>query len=114
MGAPWNNVKSTKPLFFIFPSLTQTTNIMSDLTTAVEWTRRHMTRFQGRVSFPTIIYMTEVEKEDALRTLRTTDDLEAKDPFLFIFTQQEDMEVFLQDCADQQDLEVHAMFDGEL
>ena len=58
----------------------------------------------GRVSFPKIMYMTEVEKQDALHKLRTTDDLEAKDPFLFIFTQQEDMEVFLQGCVDQQHL----------
>ena len=55
----------------------------------------------GRVSFPKIMYMTEVEKQDALHKLRTTDDLEAEDPFLFIFTQQEDMEVFLQGCVDQ-------------
>src|SRR4029434_959722 len=110
---PLNNVKSTKPLFFcIFPFLTQTTNIMSDLTTAVEWTRRHMTRFQGRVSFPTIIHMIEAEKEDAQRKLKTaddlmTDDLETKDPFLFIFTHQEDMEVFLQNSVDQQHLHVN-------
>lgn len=107
------------PFFCIFPFLTQTTNIMSDLTTAVEWTRRHMTRFQGRVSFPTIIHMTEAEKEDALRKLKTADDLmthdlETKDPLLFIFTHQEDMEVFLQNCVDQQHLHVNAMFDGEL
>ena len=100
--------------FFIFPFLTQTPKIVSDMKSAVEWTRHNMRRFQGRVSFPKMMYMTEVEKPDALHMLRTTDDLEAKDPFLLIFTQQEDMEVFLQGCVDQQHLHVNAMFDGEL
>ena len=105
MGVPLDNVKSTKPFFNFFLSF-------PCVPSGVD--KAQYEAVPGRVSFPKIMYMTEVEKQDALHKLRTTDDLEAKDPFLFIFTQQEDMEVFLQGCVDQQHLHVNAMFDGEL
>lgn len=59
---------------------------------------------------PSVLLLDEEDRLEAVKTAREADYPEAKDPFLFVFQLREDMEVFLDACADQQGLRVNCMF----
>ena len=53
--------------------------------------------------------MEGTQQQEALRLALEEDDLDSKDPFMFIFERMEDMEVFLSRCQDEQGLHVNAL-----
>ncbi|XP_076144376.1 structural maintenance of chromosomes protein 5-like [Alosa pseudoharengus] len=84
--------------------------IMRDLRTALRWMRNNQKLFRGQVTEPSVLQMDEEERADALKTALESDYPEAKDPFLFVFQLRQDMDAFVDACADQQGLQISCMF----
>ncbi|XP_072558290.1 uncharacterized protein [Paramormyrops kingsleyae] len=83
--------------------------IISDLHVAMEWIEGNEALFSGQITFPKYLTMTEEHRQEALRDVLDGDNIEFKEPFLFGFQIQEDMEIFLQACVDQRGLRVNAV-----
>ncbi|XP_012696289.2 structural maintenance of chromosomes protein 5-like isoform X1 [Clupea harengus] len=84
--------------------------IMRDLRAALRWMRSNNQRFRGQVTEPSVLQMVEEDQQEALKTALESDYPEAKDPFLFIFQFREDMDAFVDACADDQGLQISCMF----
>ncbi|XP_052414366.1 structural maintenance of chromosomes protein 5-like isoform X1 [Carassius gibelio] len=88
--------------------------MVRDLRTAVGWLRNNCHSFRGSVQEPSYLNLEKEEQEEALLKLdraERKDDLElAKEPFMFRFQFQQDMEVFLFECHDERHLRINSMF----
>ncbi|KAM8854009.1 uncharacterized protein ACB058_010338 [Synchiropus picturatus] len=93
----WNN-----------PLLDQSTTVQ-DLYLAVQWIDENPGVFKSKWRVPAFHGMTEQEQEDAVRRLLEDngDDTDARDPFMFVFDDMDDMETFMNECRDQRDLRVN-------
>ncbi|XP_067236910.1 structural maintenance of chromosomes protein 5-like [Chanodichthys erythropterus] len=87
--------------------------IVKDLVTAVGWLRENCHAFRGRVEEPWYLTLNKEDQEKALLQLdqaKKNGDIElAKEPFMFRFEFQEDMEVFFQECRDRRRLRINAI-----
>ncbi|XP_044206570.1 structural maintenance of chromosomes protein 5-like [Thunnus albacares] len=81
---------------------------MKDLHLAVQWVHSDPGVFAGEVKEPTFLSLEEEDQQKVLKVVLEGEDLEAKDPFMFVFEKMEDMEVFLTACWDQQGLKVNS------
>ncbi|XP_051950618.1 uncharacterized protein LOC127621163 isoform X1 [Xyrauchen texanus] len=88
----------------------QQPDIVKDLHAAWHWVHNHRDLFHGDVREPAFLQMNRDEQQNALRKVLGGEFSNTKDEFLFIFQCQEDMEVFLSYCVDEQGLKVNAMF----
>lgn len=87
--------------------------MVKDLRTAVGWLRNNCHSFRGFVQEPSYLDLEKEDQEEALLKLdraERKDDLElAKEPFMFRFQFQQDMEVFLFKCHDERHLRINSM-----
>lgn len=74
---------------------------------AVDWVRSNRALFKGQVMEPLFFNFPECEKQHALQVLHEDQDEDAKESFLFRFTKMQDMELFLGQCRDKEDLLVN-------
>ncbi|XP_053556357.1 structural maintenance of chromosomes protein 5-like [Bombina bombina] len=84
--------------------------IIKDLHIAIQWVVKNEALFCGRITMPSYVSMNEDDHQKAIDNVMQREEPEAREPFLFVFQNREDMELFLQACLDQQGLQVNAMF----
>lgn len=87
--------------------------IVRDLKQAWYWVQNNRHLLRGEVTEPAFLQMNRDDQQNAIKNLLGGQFPEAKDDFLFIFYYQEDMEIFLSYCVDEQRLKVNAMFYNE-
>lgn len=77
---------------------------MRDLRKAAEWVRSNRAQIIGKVREPIFFTLSEAEQQESFKVLQEDEDEDARDSFMFRFTRREDMELFMSQCRDEQDL----------
>lgn len=83
---------------------------MADLKKASEWCLEHSDLLLGSVQLPKVLCMEEQDVSEAMETLQNAefseDRIAALEPYSFVFTEIEDMTVFLNNVVDIMNLKV--------
>nr|XP_023696143.1 structural maintenance of chromosomes protein 5-like [Paramormyrops kingsleyae] len=93
-----------------FEPVSRESRIMRDLRSDVCWIRKNHSLFRGEVTEPTVLQMEAEDQQEALREVMEGQHDNRNDPFMFIFSNREDMETFLSNCIDGMGIKIHAMF----
>lgn len=83
---------------------------MRDLQSVLCWIHKNHKFFHGKVTEPVVLPMTAEDQQEARREVLEGECMERKDPFTFIFHNQEDRETFFSNYLDKMGLKVNAMF----